>query len=226
MKLTTMAEAGYGTFLLFTADKNKGKAVATGTLKAAHWQTGTEKYVDGNTTIATKAGGINCTVKPVSVDCELELTVTGPPSPSCSIGAGFSCATVPPKSKVNQTWTSKIQSTSTDADIAYVGGGNSVSVGGKGVKGAAEAYAKNGKTEVNTTVGDGPSSGYWWLQGAEGKASVRSVVEANLEAVSVIRQNPSPNVTTSCTKVAPPENPDLGSKIRISCGEKLLEPVQ
>jgi hypothetical protein len=122
---------------------------------------------------------------------------------------------------VNQTWTSSIQSTSTDADIPYAAATNSVSVGGKGVKGAAEVYAKNGASYISTSGGHGPSTGYWWLQGAEGKANVRSVVEANLEAVSVIRENP--NVTTTCTKVAPPESPDLASSIRISCGERLVE---
>jgi len=217
MNLTTKATADYAPINSGSLNRNRGKAVATGRLKGAHWATQAEKYLDGNTTIATKAGGINCTIKPVTFDCKLDLTTTAPPGGSCGLGAGISCVTVPAAPSVNQSWESKIISSPSDVDISYSVGGNSVPIGGKGVGGGAEAYAKNGQFVQ--------AGGPWHLQGAEGKATARSVVEVNLENVRVIRQAPpASGVTTTCTQVASSEDPAImGSTIRISCGERLLK---
>jgi len=215
MTLNTKATAFYGGILHATNDRNKGMATATGTLKAANWETASEKYVDGNTTIATKAGGIHCEEKPTTFTCNLGLTPSGPPTVGCGLGLGISCITRPPKGSVAQEWKSEIQSTSTRVDISYSGGGNSRSIGGKGVKAAGQAYAKNDRSYL--------PSGWWWLQGSEAKVKVRSELEINLQQVEMLRGNPNPNVTTTCTKVSPPESSSTNSTIRLSCGERLLK---
>jgi hypothetical protein len=221
MTLTTKATAHY---FISSLNKNKGKAVAAGQLSGAHWATQADKYVNGNTTIATKAGGFTCKPVTASFSCDLDLTTAGLPAAGCNLGIGINCVTVPAAASVNQKWESKIISSASQVDIVYSAGDNSMPIGGKGVRGAAEAYAKN---HLNyKVVGDAVNGGRWTLQGAEGKATVRSVVEAELKEVTVVRHNPNDGVTTTCTKVVHPKDPAIGMSIRISCGERLLKSSQ
>jgi hypothetical protein len=253
MKLTTEVTADYegpisrgnalfsafsaGPDVTYVSNKNMGKAIAEGRLAGTHWAGEQEaRFLKGKTIIATKAGGINCEPKPAELSCTLNLSTTGLPSAGCALSAGFSCFTVPEEGDKSQKITSEIESIVSGVEITYSGLFNSKAVGGKGVEGFGEAYARNGLRGYGNADG---TTGNFSLQGASAKSSVRSVVESALHNVEVIRGNPTSNVTTTATCFGAPVSeasdwkcPDIDedgipdNRIRMSCGETLVTVVE
>jgi len=219
--LKAEASAEYGNLLYPLTDKNEGWASGNGTLKAAHWQTGDTKRVEGATEIGTVSPGIGCQLKEVEVECKLELTATSA-SPGCSIGGGFTCATLAAEEEVEQTWTSVIESVSSTAGssgINYAAGGtNAVTIGGKGVSAEGQSYAANSYNPPHS------AAGYHFVQRGEGSLDASAYVDVTLEQIDVLRDSPVENVTTSCTMVQPSNLPPGEMSIHIACGESLVVP--
>jgi hypothetical protein len=205
--------------------ENEGWSWAEGTIKAAHWQTGTTRHRKGRAEVSTKAPSLVCAVKAVDFSCNLDLEVTGA-TPGCGLSGGFTCVTALAANDVDMKWTSEIESGSsaagTDGIVYSTTGTNARTVGGKGAILEAEVSAENEEDEFRSHVTGSVQRG---VEGAEGKTTAFAYVDSTLEAVKVLRPSGVDGISTECNAVSPSNSAPGALGIHLSCGETLVRPT-